>query len=37
MATARFYAENILPMARVLKDQLTSGYKTIVALDASNF
>lgn len=37
MATARFYAENILPMARVLKDQLTSGYKTIVALDASHF
>jgi hypothetical protein len=37
LATSRFYAENILPLSGVLKDQVVAGHKTIVALDESYF
>ena len=35
LATCRFYAENILPLATVLNGQVVGGHKTIVALDES--
>jgi len=37
LATSRFYAENILPLAGVLKDQVVAGHKTIMSLDESYF
>jgi hypothetical protein len=37
LATCRFYAENILPLATVLNGQVVGGHKTIVALDESYF
>ena len=37
LATSRFYAENILPLASVFNDQVVGGHKTVVALDESYF
>jgi len=37
LATARFYAEHILPLAQVYKAEITSGAESTLALDVTQF